>query len=218
MNTQAIPPLYRYLNEEFVDLFFKLGLLRISSFEQFKKHKDEARLDKQEGVARLIGNSCDSNTKIEIQFGVSNCFVLCSSSIKSKSLLSIFKTDGCFEIFDPKNFMKAIANAMGKRGYMPHILLRGECCYKPTREILKNIHQSDIDKIKIDDKNHTMDFSALFGLGIQIGYPDILFLKSDDYREQNEYRMVWDIKQQNIPDYIDLYVPEAIQFCRKINL
>ena len=145
-----------------------------------------ARLDIQEGTAKLIGNSCDSNMKIEMQFGVSNCFVLCSSSIKAKSLLSTFKTDGCFEIFDPKNFMRVIAGAMRKRGYTPRLLLRGKCCYKPTREIFKNVHQADIDEIKIDDKNHTMDFSALFGLGNKIGQPDILFLKSNEYKEQNE--------------------------------
>ena len=218
MKVSRFPVLYRYLDEKYVDLFFKLGILRISSFEQFKKHKDEARLDIQEGRAKLIGNCCDSNVRVEIGFGISNCFVLCASLTKSQDLLNVFQTDSCFEIVDLPNFIAAITNAMRRMHYIPLNCWGGACCYKPTREIFKNIYQADVDQIRIDDKNHTMDFSALFGLGAKIGWPDILFLKSNEYSKQHEYRIAWDIGRQNIPDHIDLYVPEATKFCKKVNV
>jgi len=43
------PVLFRYLEQEYIDAFFRDGSLRLSSFKQFAKHKDEARNDWGEG-------------------------------------------------------------------------------------------------------------------------------------------------------------------------
>ena len=97
MNTIPIeaymPPLYRYLDERYVDMFFNLGLLRISSFNQFKKHKDEARLDMQEGEASLVGRCHNSDLEVRMEIGLPNNFVLCTSFLRSKNIADTFKTN-----------------------------------------------------------------------------------------------------------------------------
>lgn len=212
-----IPPLYRYLEKQYVDLFFDKKILRVSSFEHFKKHKDEARLDTNEGVANLIGKCSDSNMRVEMKFGVSNSFVLCMSAIKSKSICDMFNVDSCFEIFDVVNFSIIIADALIKKNYIVPQILFGFCSYRDTRELHSSIKQENIDEIKIDDKKHTMDFNALFSLGNKMSMPDIYFLKSNNYIEQHEYRIIWNIYNEKIPDFIDLYIPDIDKVCRKIN-
>ena len=205
------PPLYRYLNEQYVDMFFDLGLLRISSFEQFKKHKDEARLDKDEGIANLTGTCSDKNTKVVIRYGVANSFVFCSSFEQSKDIADMFGTNSCFEIFSPIDFMIKIGESLEKNNYPLRRILYGFCNYKQTREIHKNISQKDMEKI-----HPLTDIGEIFRLGNKIAQDELFFLKSKDFIRQSEYRMVWDINSNNIPEYIDIYVPEAVQFCRKI--
>jgi hypothetical protein len=39
------PYVYRYLKKRHVDQFFEDGTLRLSSFSEFSKHRDEAKLD-----------------------------------------------------------------------------------------------------------------------------------------------------------------------------
>lgn len=198
-------------------MFFDKKILRVSSFEHFKKHKDEARLDINEGVASLIGKCSDSNLRVEMKFGVSNSFVLCMSAIKSKSICEMFSVDSCFEIFDIINFSIIIADALIKKSYIVSKIFFGFCSYKDTRDIQSMIKQKDIDEIKIDDKNHTMDFDALFRLGNKMSMPDIFFLKSNNYIEQHEFRIIWNICNEKIPDFIDLYIPDIDKVCRKTN-
>jgi len=46
-----LPIVYRYLEQEYVAKFFETSEIRLSSFSQFRKHKDEQRGDSAEGKA-----------------------------------------------------------------------------------------------------------------------------------------------------------------------
>lgn len=214
-----IPNLYRYLEDDFVKMFFSKGILRLSSFEKFKKHKNETRLDKQEGIAILKASCTDSMMGIESKIGTSdNKFILCTSTMYSKEIKQIFEVNDCFEIFKPINFMISVFESLVKEGYIVSRIIFGPCCYKNSREIYSNITQSDIDNIKIDNENRTMDFNALFSLCNKVANDNILFLKTDNYSNQHEYRIIWEVKNNNIPEYIDLKVPNALQYCRKMEI
>lgn len=207
-----IPPLYRYLDEQYVDMFFNLGVLRISSFEQFKKHKDEARLDTQEGKACLVGKCKNNPLQLRIGFGVGNNFVLCTSFLKSIKIAEEFKANSCFEIFDPMAFMQKIGDALQKRNFPLGRILHGFCQYKDVREIYNELSEEDMKKAQ-----YSLHANTFFSLAAKMMKDDIFFLKSNDYRQQAEYRLIWSINSDDIPEYIDLYVPDAVQFCRKIN-
>ncbi len=212
-----IPPLYRYLESQYVDLFFTMGILRISSFEHFANHPDESRLDNQEGFAQLIGNCDDSNTKVGIGFGVgSNSFTLCTSLIKSKELASKFKVDSCIKINNINGFIISVAEALLANKYNVIGGLHGPCRYVDKREISSTIKQDDIDKINI--KDNTMNFNALFELSSKIANTDIYFLKTNSYAMEHEYRIIWTINNRSIPKCLNLYVPNAVQFCEKVEI
>ncbi len=211
-----IPPLYRYLEKQFVDLFFTMGILRISSFEHFAAHSNETRLDTQEGRANLIGNCQNTDMRVEIGFGIGNCFVLCTSLLKSKNLANKFKVNSCFRINNYNGFMISVIEALQANNYNIIGGLHGVCKYVDKREIVSTIAQKDIDKINI--KDNTMNFNALFELGAKIANNDIYFIKMNNYAEEHEYRMIWNTNNKNIPKYVDLYVPNAVQFCEKVEI
>ena len=173
-----IPPLYRYLEKQFVGLFFTMGILRISSFDHFANHPDETRLDTQEGRAKLIGNCKDNNMRIEMGFGVGNSFVLCTSLIKSKKLANKFKADGCFKIKDFFNFYSCISNTLSKNNYIINGGLYGPCRYEDKRELVSIVEQTDIDRVM-----NSKYCDPIFDLGRKLSGNDTFFLKLNNYAD-----------------------------------
>lgn len=45
---------------------------------------------------------------------------------------------------------------------------------------------------------------------------EVLFSKTNNYSHQHEYRFLWHSFLKKMPDYIDIKIPEAREFCRKI--
>ena len=45
------PPVYRFMDKQYVEQFFVDGSLRLSSFRRFSQHSDEERQDCAEGTA-----------------------------------------------------------------------------------------------------------------------------------------------------------------------
>ena len=82
------PTLFRFINSEYVEAFFKDGSLRLSSFSQFKKHKDEQRFDKHEGkLYYVIRTSKEGGYTIEVMTKTpDNAYVLSASMIYDKDL------------------------------------------------------------------------------------------------------------------------------------
>ena len=48
------PRVYRFLEKQYVEAFFRTGALRLSSFARFSKHTDEQRLDGNEGTVSIV--------------------------------------------------------------------------------------------------------------------------------------------------------------------
>lgn len=206
-----IPMVYRFLEKQWVDLFFKEGKLRLSSFRKFRKHTDEQRGDKSEGNSILIGTGNDKTIYSVISTGI-DAFVLSTSLMYNKDLYSDFMVDSCFVIERPIEFMQEISK------HIPDFkgINFGPCIYKPESLIKRQLPDFDLKSLQSDDDPTKNDLNKIFTTSNQISGNDVLFKKSLKHAHQHEYRILWHSEQNDLPDYIDIVAPNSIQFCREI--
>lgn len=201
------PMVFRYLEKEFVDLFFDKGILRLSSFRQFKKHKDEQRGDKSEGT-NLI-HATGGMTMMTFVNSGSNAFVLSTSLKNSKSLCADFNYDACFVIENPVDFLITIGSKLGDlRG-----ALLGPCIYQPVKIITRNMPGLSLEGLKSDYGG--IDPLKMHQQSIKTGGNDVFFTKTNVHSHQNEFRFLWFLWEDKVEDHILIEVPEAIKFCSK---
>lgn len=212
-----LPNIYRYMDKEYIDLFFEKGILRISSFKKFKEYPDEIRGDKNEGNGSVIGTTDTSNFQCHVMSNTgSDAYMLCGSIIDSDSIRKTFETETCFRIVKPLDFSVAVSNAI--LGFKQSF--QGFCNYREHRMIKKLIPGMEINDftgpegtIIIGGEKDNQMMNEILGNGI-----DLMFLKEKKYQDQCEYRFVWTINKQfyHMADYIDIDCKEAVQFCERI--
>ncbi|MBN8224305.1 MAG: hypothetical protein J0L89_05755 [Xanthomonadales bacterium] len=205
------PYVYRYLEKEFVDLFFKEGILRLSSFSKFSKHGDEERLDAQEG--RGIIENFDHTGQGQSMFAAigqgHDAYVLCGALKHSQDLSQAFSADSGFRINDTTSFGCAIANAiLGFRGG-----LEGSCVYAEKRVVVRSSGQIDLDSMRISPDRKELDMGKMFAAISNVAGDDLFFLKLKAYEHQCEYRLIWVVSSPN--EHIDVVCPEAREFCTR---
>jgi hypothetical protein len=204
------PVLFRYLEQEYIDAFFRDGSLRLSSFKQFAKHKDEARNDWGEG--KFVFEITHEKTMMSgIALFGSEAYALSASLVESPDLMNIFGYNGYFKINDPAGFGIAIASQLAgfSRGF------QGPCFYSDSRPlkyasekpVLEPWPETEEEKEKWGDESRQMMHEET--------KLDPYFVKATRYASQNEYRLLWCISG-NVDNYIDIKCPEAIRFCTKI--
>ena len=197
-----IPMVYRYLEKQWIELFFSEGKIRLSSFNKFRKHLDEQRGDKVEGNNILIGTGNDKTIYAVVSTGI-DAFVLSTSLLYSKSLYNDFKVDGCFVIERPLEFMQEISK------HIPEYkgINFGPCIYKSEVLIKRQLPDFNLDTLKSEDDPTKNDMSKLFTTSNLIGGNDVLFRKTLKHASQHEYRILWHSDQKDLPDYIDIIAP-----------
>ena len=207
-----VPMVFRYLESEWVDAFFDKGNLRLSSFKKFHKHQDEQRGDNKEGSNMIVGMGKEKHFSAMTSNG-HDAFVLSTSLTYNDKMYEDFNVDSCFVIEKPLEFMDAIIKVI------PDFigLNFGPCLYQPNKIIKRNIPGFDLDSMKSDDDPNSNDMGKMFNVINQVGGLEVLFTKTNDYSDQHEYRMLWHTYMNSMPEHIDLNVPEAVQFCRRIN-
>ncbi len=206
-----IPMVFRYLESQWVDAFFKNGILRLSSFKKFHQHKDEQRGDKKEGSNMIVGLGNENQIFAMTADGL-DAFVLSTSLSYNNKMYNDFSVDACFVIEKPLEFMDAIIKVLPEfKG-----LNFGPCLYQPEKIITRSLPEFDLDSLKSDDDPNFNDADKMFNVINQAGGLEVLFAKTNEYSNQHEYRMLWHTYLDPMPDYIDLVVPEATKFCRKI--
>ena len=205
------PHVYRYMQKEFVDLFFDKGILRLSSFSSFSKHKDEERLDTQEGRG-VITNIDHTGTGQTVIVGMGqghDAYVLCGAMKHTSELSEAFAVNSGFRINDTTSFGCAIANAVpGFRGG-----LEGACIYAEERVVRRMAGPIDIEQMRISPDENGLDMGKMFAAISNIAGDDLFFLKQKTYEHQCEYRLVW--AASNSQDYLDITCPEAREFCTR---
>lgn len=206
-----VPMVFRYLESEWVDDFFENGNLRLSSFKKFHQHTDEQRGDKKEGQNMVVGTGDEKQIIAMVSHG-HDAFVLSTSLMYNKQMYKDFNVDSCFVIEKPLDFMDTIIKKIPDFKGVNF----GPCLYKPDNIIERNIPGFDLDKLKSDDVPGSLDMGKMFSAVNQAGGSEVLFSKTNEYASQHEYRMLWHTFLDPIPEHIDIVVPEAVKFCRKI--
>lgn len=211
-----LPNIYRYMDKEYVDLFFNEGKLRLSSFKKFHQYQDEIRGNKNEGKGAITGIG-NSGFQFNVMSDVGKeAYILCGSLLESEQIKKDFDCDSCFRIVRPVEFSVAISNAL--IGFARSF--QGFCNYRSTRILKKAIEGLDIKDftgpegtIIIGGKKGNQRINEILGNGI-----DLMFLKEDKYQSQSEYRFIWTINTKFYPvhEYIEIDCKEAIQFCERV--
>lgn len=201
------PSVYRYLPLRHVDAFFDTGSLKLSSFQQFALHVDEARQDREEGTAQTTVLS----PKQTIFAGTSsghNMLVLCASLHLSKRVMAAFSDcDTAIQINDVPGFANAVSRQLAgfRSGLSGHCIYGGHLV---TRHVSKA-------PFELPEDGGGVDGNKLLAAMAEVGANEDLFLKDRRYEYQAEYRMLWEMDRRPPPSLI-LECPEARQFCRKV--
>jgi hypothetical protein len=209
------PRLYRFLEAQYVEAFFKDGSLRLSSFSQFAKHPDEQRQDAREGagIRFALGKNLTIAT---VQGRGRDCYVLCGTLNNIADTRKLFpQYDACLVIDDITSFANAVSTKIPYVGG-----LEGLAVYQDETAITKALAddltaEALMDKYRLPDGNISMDM--LRETMNTAGGPEEYFTKHSRYAAQCEYRLLW-ATGQPVPPFIDIKVPEAVQFCRRLSL
>lgn len=197
--TVLLPRVFRFLDKKWVDEFFLTGKLRLSSYDQFRQHKDEERAD-NEGLALRVGND-GQNTLVVISSVGHNAYVLCGALDQSPQ--SNFANDG----FIIDNTM-AFANAVSRHipGFQGGI--EGSCIYLPGQETYKELPPGTV-------KQEAPSFEDLQAYHRSVAGHEAYFMKLERFQHQKEYRLLW-FTANSVEGYLEITCPEAVQFCRRI--
>lgn len=206
------PYLYRYLEKQYVDSFFDSGLLRLSSFEAFSKHKDEQRLDSSEGKGIITHvNSEGTGQTIMAAVGQGhNCYVLCSATFYATEIADDFAADSGFRINDVLGFANAVSRQIP--GFVAG--LEGPCHYLQKKVLDRDVGHVDLDSMRVSPESKNIDMDKLMQTVFGMAGDDLFFIKHSKYASQNEYRLLWSTINK-MATHIDIECPEAIQFCTR---
>ena len=214
MNFRA-PRLYRYLEKKYVDEFFGNGSLRLSSFERFRKHEDETRMDLNEGFAKFIHRTSEGGgeTLIMDYECHPNVYSLCASALPSKNLMAKFSgADSAIVIWDPIRFAYEVTEALKK------IVSVRECIQGPCSYQLRRVVERDLGYLGLADEETSdpskMDSDKLNSVISKVINHDVYFLKRETYVGEAEYRFVWLIDGV-ASQALDIVVPEAVRYCAR---
>jgi hypothetical protein len=221
--------LYRYTTQEFIDLFFDTGRLRLNSLRIYRaERKPDHKLnveveDRQEGKGLIVTDPPHADEK-DFSHGFLN---LSTSLTCSDELRRTFeraaggkKKYGMFAIQEPIPFGQAIAARIHARYPLQHILA-GKCDYAERRDKLLETHDPDFLPDVLDDLEDKELLSYLAapsdykGRSVQ-DVVKVFFLKEKQLEHQSEFRYLWKSEALAVRDYLDIEVPEAIQYCRLV--
>lgn len=202
------PSVYRYEDQRWIDEFFDTGKLRLSTFSRFSKYPDEFRGDKHEGFGISYGETEQNTSLLVAHSQGANALVLCCSHKLSAALRDSFERDSAFQIMDTLGFGLEISRQLP--GFRHG--LEGSCIYRDKRSISRKI-EFDLEKYKQPDGSLSMNM--LFDTGAMLGGPELVLLKTLAYREQQEYRIIWELDTLSV-EYFDIVCPLARQYCRRV--
>lgn len=208
-----IPILYRFIEAQYVDMFFETGKLKLTTFDNCKNLEDEIRKDTKEGQSELYGY--DGEVKMKMEFGVgSDAILLCTSLCSEYKDKNGTIYDKYIEIIDVQGLLFAIADQLIKNGYVINNILYGPCFY--TKKEFHNTVCTEkfIEKL---DKEKVFDWDEMTKIANTIGGNNMFFQKPIDKRLENEFRLLWIV--DNIKKGQDIFVtiPHPEVYCRLID-
>jgi hypothetical protein len=205
------PRLYRHLESQYVDSFFKDGSLRLSSFAHFAKHPDERLRDTGEGRGSRFGLGPHATIAVFGGRGM-DCYVLCATLHNTEDVRRQFGSDSCIAIDDILSF----ANAVSLK--IPYFSsgFEGPVIYQDDTTIKKNIGAMKAEELTERYKNPdgTVRMDMIQEVARMAGGIEEYFVKHSQHARECEYRLLW-ATGGNVEPFIDIKVPDAIRFCRR---
>ena len=201
------PTLTRYMEETYVDEFFKSGSLRLSSFKSFRNNPDEEQGDQHEGRASAQIKTPNGNHAILAMNG-QEAYVLCATTVESKKLEASFKTKTGFRILNSLGFANCIS------AHIPGFVggIEGLCSYRDSTIINKNLSK---DFSPPDSFVNPEIWAGEYDKFVARQSQEAFFIKLSKYSHQAEYRFIW-FAHGKEGKYIDIICPEARQYCQRI--
>lgn len=207
------PILYRFIEKQYVDEFFKTGKLKLTTFENCKRLEDDNRKDTKEGQGELFGY--DGDIKMQIGFGVGgDAIMLCTSLYNEYEDASGNKFDKYIEIFDVQGLLFAIADQLTKNGYVIKSILFGPCFY--SKKESHGAVQSAAFREKLY-KEQRFDWNEMMRIAKTIGGNNMYFQKPVDKRFENEFRLLWIVDNLEKDKDIFVTIPHPEAYCKLID-
>jgi hypothetical protein len=222
--------LYRYTRDAFIDSFFEHGHLRLNSLKVYRAEAYTSSTcmnpevhDSNEGKA-ILAQGKNGNAMVYTDFsqGVLN---LSTSLTLSQDILKSFQQGegdeeqyGVFEIADPVSFARVIAEKVHRQYPLKHVMI-GKCDYVEERKKVINVDAlKTFDKAVINNASEPVKQNiAIYNLNVE-EIIDVFFLKDKQHAHQTEFRFLWKGDTLIGKTHLDIQVPEAIQYCRRIAL
>ncbi|MCB9899653.1 MAG: hypothetical protein H6825_16730 [Planctomycetes bacterium] len=205
------PAAVRYLPEVYVDEFFKDGTLRLPSFRAFRQHKEEQRLDTNEGMTYLEAPPGDGTATLVVAplHPRLIAWVLSTSTIESATLRDTFQVDSGFRITNVMQFAVYIAR------HLPGCThgIQGICDYRELPSLM--VHHRDTFDMPHFGETAEEHHWRMERLRAPHQYSALL-VKHLQYASQSEYRIVWFCMGSNPDNHITIHCPEARDYCQKL--
>jgi hypothetical protein len=202
-----LPVVSRYLEEEYVDSFFREGKLRLSSFRAFREHTDEQRGDQFEGrvSAEIHGPNVRHSV---IAVNGEAAFILCASLVENRRMEASFSTAACIRILD----VVAFADMVSRR--VPGFVggFQGNCVYRDDTTLRKQNSQQFVPPSAGEDPGKWATEQDRF---VAKQTSEGFFYKRLRYAHQNEYRFIW-FAEGNEAKELFVTCPEAVRFCERV--
>jgi len=205
------PRLYRHMDAEYVESFFRDGSLRLSSFARFAKHPDEQLRDKAEGIGSRFAVGSQVTVTMVAGRG-SDCYVLCATLHNTEDVRKQFGHNACIAIDNIAGF----ANAVSLKLPFTHGF-EGPVIYQDDTTIYKDVGPTTAEDLMEQHRNPdgTLDMGMLQDMHRRAGGIEEYFIKHSRHAQECEYRLLW-ATGPTVDEFIDIKVPDAIQFCRHV--
>jgi hypothetical protein len=222
--------LYRYTRQTFIDSFFAKGHLRLNSLKVYRADAYASSScinpeiqDNDEGKV-ILTQSKNGNAKVYTDFsqGVLN---LSTSLTLSENILKSFQHGegdeeqyGVFEISEPVSFARIIAQKIHTLYPLKQVMI-GKCNYVEERRkvidvdtlgtINNTVANNTSEQMNQNIPIYTLDMEEII---------DVFFLKDKQHAHQTEFRFLWKGDTLVGKTHLDIEVPEAVQYCKRIAL
>lgn len=204
--------LYKYLDQVYIDRFFETGEIKLGTYNSFSKTEDKYRTDYQEGTHEYVVWNKNRTHKWTLRrmTGGHNVIYCTSASNEFEKLTRKFNCNGYFKIINSLGFAYALAKSI--KGFQ--LGLEGPAIYTETGQTNFYTEKYKVDDFTNDTPVH--EIFKTFDVISKINF-DLYFSKrSDDYKDENEYRFVWLLDHEPSEDEQIINCPNALQYCQKI--
>jgi hypothetical protein len=212
-----MPRVFRYMDPQYVDLFFSTGALRLSSLTRFRGYPDEVRGDPSEGKGFFSTKGPNNVTYNVATVMGEGGYVFCTSLEDSTDIATQFGVTSAFAINDPMQFTAAVLRSI-PGGAAAHL---GFCNYQAQR-VVENVNDNITGKemlnaegvMELSAQSLGAMFQATAGSGIEL-----MFLKHKKYQSQAEFRFIWAVNTQftQMQEFLDISCKEAVQYCHRVD-